>query len=116
VLTARTVVLISVAAGVLLELGVQALSGRREAWDSGLYWSTGLPLAATAALLLGFLARGSAWRWAILIVPSHVTTMMVRSGEMSGLWPLMMILAAILGVPFLAAAFVGSRLRRVASR
>ena len=65
------------------------------------------------AVALGALARGRDWLWAFLIVPAQVTTMMVRSGELSGLWPLAMILASMLSTPFLAAAFVGSRLRRV---
>jgi hypothetical protein len=112
VASARTAAFVSIATGILLELGIHVLSGRREAWDSPQYWTVGLPLAAVVALLLGFLSRGTAWRWSVLIVPSQVTTMMVRSGEISGLWPLMLILASILSAPFVVAAWIGSRLRR----
>jgi hypothetical protein len=42
--------------------------------------------------------------------------MMVRNGDISGLWPLMMILASILGIPFVVAAFIGSRFRPRADR
>jgi hypothetical protein len=50
--------------------------------------------------------------WTILIVPSQVTTMIVRSGELGGLWPLTAALSAVLSAPFVFAAFVGSRFRR----
>jgi hypothetical protein len=111
VLDRRAAAILSLLTGIVLELGIHAVSGRREAWDSPQYWSLGLPLAAAVALLVGLFSRGTAWRWAALIVPSQVTTMMVRSGEISGLWPLAMVLAAVLGMPFVLAAFVGSKLR-----
>jgi hypothetical protein len=65
-----------------------------------------------AALLIGFAARRPEWRWTVVIAPSQVLAMMVRSGEIGGLWPLTLVLSSILSAPFVAAAFVGSRLRR----
>jgi hypothetical protein len=103
---------LSAATGVLLELGVALTSGRREAWDSPIYWTIGLPAAMVAALLIGFAARRPEWRWTVVIAPSQVLAMMVRSGEIGGLWPLTLVLSSILSAPFVAAAFVGSRLRR----
>src|SRR5262245_24473396 len=100
-----TAIVSSVLTGVALELGVYALSGRREAWDSGQYWTIGLPLVAIAAFVIGFLAEDKAWRWTILIIPSQVATMMVRSGEIGSLFPLAVMLASILGLPFFAIAF-----------
>ena len=66
----RTVILISVATGVALELGIHALSGRREAWDSAQYWTIGLPLAAAVAAAAGYFSRATAWTWTAVIVPS----------------------------------------------
>jgi hypothetical protein len=111
VLRTRTVICLSILSGVALELGIHALSGRREAWDSPLYWTLGLPGAGLTAVLIGYLAQRGSWLWAAAIIPSQVTTMMVRNGDIGGLWPLMMILASILGVPFVVAAFLGSRFR-----
>lgn len=105
------VLIASLFTGAALEIGVQAASGRREAWDSTEYWTIGLPLALAASFALGFLSRGSAWRWTWTIVPSQVLTMIVRSGELGGLWPLAVALSAILSAPFVVAAFFGSRLR-----
>ena len=108
----RAIIALSVAAGVALELGVALTSGRREAWDSPLYWTIGLPAAGLAALLIGFAAPRPEWRWTALIAPSQVLTMMLRSGAIGNLWPVALVLSSILSAPFVAAAFVGSRLRR----
>lgn len=37
--------------------------------------------------------------------------MMVRSGEIGALWPLTAALSAVLGAPFVGAAFMASRFR-----
>jgi hypothetical protein len=108
----RTVMLLSIALGIALELGIHALTGRREAWDSGEYWTIGLPLVAVAAAVIGYFSSLNAWRWTALIVPGQVLAMIVRSGDAGfGLWPLMVVLSSVLSAPFLLAAFVGSRLR-----
>jgi hypothetical protein len=107
----RTTILLSLATGVALELGIHAVSGRREAWDSPLYWTIGLPIAGLAALAVGFLAQRRNWFWTVLIVPGQVLTMMLRSAEISGLLPLTVVLSAVLSAPFVVAAFVGSLLR-----
>jgi hypothetical protein len=111
VLSSRTTILLAVATGVALELGIGAMSGRREAWDSSQYWTIGLPIAGVVSLAIGWLSRGSDWLWTLLVVPGQVLTMMVRSMEISGLWPLALIFSAILSTPFLVAAFIGSRFR-----
>jgi hypothetical protein len=99
------------ATGVLLEIGVFMVSGRREAWDSPVFWTAGLPIAALIAFAVGFLAAGSDWLWTAIIAPSQVLTMMARSGQMGNLWPLTLVLSSILSAPFIGVAFVGSRFR-----
>jgi hypothetical protein len=116
VLGARTTLILSVATGIALELGVHALSGRREAWDSAQFWTIGLPGALLATAFLGWLSRGRAWLWTFAIAPSQVLTMMVRGGELGGLWPLTVAVSAILSAPFVVAAFAGSRFRRAPSQ
>lgn len=105
-------ILLAIATGAALELGVQIATGRREAWDSGVYWTVGLPCAVVVAAAIGYGSVRTEWLSTALIVPSQVFTMMVRSGEPGGLWPLAVALSAILSAPFVAAAFVASRLAR----
>jgi len=111
VLSAPATAVLSVLTGAALEVAIGALSGRGEAWDSDQYWTLGLPLAALASGVLGYLASERAWIWTLLIVPGQVMTMVVRSGELGGLWPLTVALSAILSAPFVLVAFIGSRLR-----
>ena len=114
-LDSRWNLILAVGTGIALELGIHALSGRREAWDSTQFWSIGLPAAVVLSAALGRLSRGRAWLWTFAIAPSQVMTMMVRSGEIGGLWPLTVALSAILSAPFVLAAFIGSRFRRAPS-
>jgi hypothetical protein len=111
-LNRRTTALLAAGIGVSLELGIHALSGRREAWDSPLFWTLGLPAAALASAAIGYFARPGDWRWTVVVVPSQTLTMMVRSGELGGLWPLTVILSAILSAPFVIASFLGSKCRQ----
>jgi ABC-type glycerol-3-phosphate transport system permease component len=107
----RTALLFSVAVGVALQIGVWQATGAREAWDNPTYWTVGLPLAALAAACIGYLAVGTAWTATLLIVPAQVATMMVKNGEIGGLWPLSIALAFLMGLPFLLVAYVASRVR-----
>jgi hypothetical protein len=111
VLSRRTLVILCVVTGIALELGIHAVSGRREAWDSAQYWTIGMPLAIIASGALGVLSHRRDWLYTFAIVPSQVLTMMVRSGEIGGLWPLAVALSSVLSTPFVVAAFVGSRFR-----
>jgi hypothetical protein len=106
-----TVFIVSVLTGVLLELSIQAVSGQHEAWDSGLYFAIGIPAAMFVSAMLGFRSRGRQWIWTLVIIPSQVTTMMLRSGEIGAFWPLMVALSALLSAPFVSAAAIGAAWR-----
>jgi hypothetical protein len=107
----RGVIVAAVLTGVALEIGIHALSGRREAWDSPEFWVIGLPAAIAVSAVVGYRSQSHDWIWTAAIVPSQVMTMMVRSGEVGGLWPLTVALSSILSAPFVIAAFIGSRFR-----
>jgi hypothetical protein len=112
VLNTWTTAILCILTGVGLELGIHALSGRREAWDSEEFWTLGLPVAFLVSVIIGLLSRRRDWLWALAVAPSQVATMMIRSGEIGGLWPLTIVFSSILSAPFVVAAFAGSRLRR----
>jgi|SRR4051812_20514265 hypothetical protein len=107
----RTTILLSILTGIALELGIHALTGRREAWDSAQYWTIGLPLAAVVSVTIGFLSQRTDWLWTFVVVPSQVMIMVLRSRGGGGLWPLTMVLSSILSAPFVLAAFIGSKFR-----
>lgn len=68
-LTEWAAIVASVVTGLALELGVAAVSGRREAWDSGVFWMVGLPAALVVSCAIGYLAGRRGWFWTGLIVP-----------------------------------------------
>jgi hypothetical protein len=102
--------------GVLLEVVVHFVTGRNEAWDSPVFWTTGLPAALVASFGIGLLAKGRAWLATLGVAPGQVAAMMIRNGEVGNLWPLAIALSAILSAPFVAASFAGSKLRSLTNK
>jgi hypothetical protein len=115
-LNRRTVVLLSLAVGVALEIVVVLVSGRREAWDSGLYWTVGLPAALVCSVAIGRVSPHRDWLATVLIIPAQVTTMILRSQEIGALIAITIVLSAILSAPFVLAAWVGSLFRPASSK
>jgi hypothetical protein len=69
------------------------------------------PFYAVASFGIGVLAKGRAWIATLAVVPGQIAAMTIRAGEVGSLWPLALVLSAILSAPFVAASFAGSRLR-----
>ena len=107
---------IALAVGAALWLGTAALSGRREAWDSPLYWSAAYPLCIALAALLAYFAPERPARWAFAVMLVQPIAMLLSSGGDFGLLPLGLILFAILALPAFAAAKVAASIRARAAR
>ena len=73
----RLIILLGIVTGVALELGIHAISRRREAWDSPQFWTIRLPLAALCRTGNGLPLADRDWTWSAVIVPSQVMTMIV---------------------------------------
>ena len=97
--------------GALLWLGTTAASGRREAWDSPLYWSAAYPLCIVLAALLAYVAPERPGRWAFAVMLVQPIAMVLQSGGDFGLLPLGLILFAILTLPVFGVAKVAASLR-----
>jgi hypothetical protein len=88
--------------------------GIREAWDTGLYWSVGVPLLLVSVAAAGFLSREAPWKLALWPIAGHALAMAIvsKSGTDLGLLPLAIML---IGLPafvlFFGAAVLGRRLR-----
>ena len=102
---------VALASGALLWLGTAHVSGRREAWDSPLYWSAAYPLCIALAALLAYLAPERPARWAFAIMLVQPIAMVLASGSDFGLLPLGLILFAALALPPFAAAKVAASVR-----
>ena len=104
--------LLCLALGVGLEVWISYAGHRREAWDSGLYWAIGLPVAALASAAVGYLSKDTGWMAPGLIIPGQMLAMIYRSGSDLGLWPLTIVLAFGLSLPFVLVGWIASRFRR----
>jgi len=103
--------LIAFAAGLSLWLATSFVTGKREPWDASLYWSGAYPLALLACALLGYWFPQRAWRWAIVLFEAQFVGLCIRNGELGSLWPLGMVMFAIIAVPGIFVASYASRLK-----
>lgn len=94
---------LAIGGGVLLWVATMAVGGRREAWDSRLYWIAAYPLAIALAAWLGYRFPRRAWRWGLAIMLGQAVMLAVTSLEF-GMLPLGFIVFAILALPLVAVA------------
>jgi hypothetical protein len=109
-LTTKQAYAVAAIGGAALWLATAALSGRREAWDSSLYWSVAYPLAIAGAGALGYLAPERPWRWGATLMLVQAVTLAVTASSF-GLLPLGLMLFGVLAVLPTAMATVGARMR-----
>jgi hypothetical protein len=100
---------IAVAVGIAVGVAVETFVGKpgREAWDSEQYWTVGLGLLFSAALVGGFVARCKPWLIGYAPFAGQAVTMAAESGEF-GLLPLGLMLMGVVGLPGVALAYAGS--------
>ncbi|BAV32771.1 hypothetical protein SCL_0449 [Sulfuricaulis limicola] len=99
--------LVAAASGVLTWVLVSVISGRVEAWDSGLYFSVGMPVVCIVALVLGFLEPRRAWRWGVVPLLAQFLWMLLTQGP-GNLLPLGIVVFVVLSLPSIVAARIGA--------
>lgn len=107
----RTAFLLAAVAGAVGWIAITATSGRREAWDSELYFGLFLPGIAILVAWLGFLSPRGAWRWAFVPFAAQALIALVQDPA-GGLLPLGLIVFAVFGAVCLVPAVVGAWFRR----
>lgn len=109
---ARAPVLIAAAAGIILWLATAILTGRREAWDAPAYWGVAYPAALFVSAWLGRVYPERPWRWVLVLFEAQFVAMCLRNGELGGLWPLGLIMFAVIALPGVLAAHIAARFGR----
>lgn len=112
----RAAVLVATLLGVALWLLGALITPTREPWDSRAYWVVVYPLSVLACALLGRRYPVRSWRWALVLFESQFLAMCVRNGDPGNLWPIGMLLFAVVALPGVVAARVAARFSREASR
>lgn len=105
----RVVAILLVLLGATSWILVAKLGGRREAWDSELYWQLLLALAVVIGVVSWFIPVRT-WRWAFLPFLGQAAAAFVQNPT-ANLMPLGLIMFGFLGAICLIPAVVGSRLR-----
>jgi hypothetical protein len=99
--------LMAAVCGAAIWIIIALASGRREAWDSGLYFSMGLPTVCLISMAFGFFEPNRTWRWGVLPLAGQFVWMVLSQGP-GNLLPLGMIVFGVLSVPAIIAARVGA--------
>jgi hypothetical protein len=107
--------MIAFATGIAIWLICHLLTSTREPWDSSFYWIVGYPAAAAVAVFLAVRYPHRSWLWAILIFESQLVAQWIVSGEVGNLWPIGMVLFAVVSLPAGALATIVARRSQRAS-
>jgi peptidoglycan/LPS O-acetylase OafA/YrhL len=101
---------IAIVAGTTLWLTTSAIGGKREPWDSSIYWTVTYPAAIALAGLLGYVFPERPWRWAVIVIFMQAAVMVI-AGSGFGLLPLGLILLTVLSLPAVVLAKLAAKLR-----
>jgi hypothetical protein len=93
--------------GVVVWSLVTAITGRREAWDSELYFTLGIPTVSLVAGILGYVEPQRWWRWGILPLAGQLVSVLVTQG-LGNLLPVGVIAFGLLALPSVVTAKLGA--------
>ncbi len=99
--------LVAAVCGATVWILVALASGRREAWDSGLYFSVGIPVVCLISLVFGFLEPSRSWRWGVAPFMGQFVWMLVANGP-GNLLPLGVVVFGVLSLPSMLTARIGA--------
>jgi hypothetical protein len=97
--------------GILVWMLVSSASGKREAWDSELYFTFGIPVLCLVACVLGFAEPERSWRWGIVPFSGQCAWMLLTQG-VGNLLPLGVIVLGLFAVPSIVTARLGAAIAR----
>jgi hypothetical protein len=106
---------VAIVSGAALWIATSAMSGRREAWDSPLYWTVAYPIAVAIAAALGYLAPERPWRWALTLMLVQALTLAISASSF-GLLPLGLMMFGLLALIPVGAAVSAATIRKRRSR
>jgi hypothetical protein len=100
----------AIVGGAILWLVAAGVSGKREAWDSSIYWIAAYPLSIGLAGGLGYWVPEKPWRWGLAVMWAQALAL-ITSGSDFGLLPLGLIMFSILALPAIGVAALMARFR-----
>ena len=90
-------------------IAIAIATGRNEAWDSGFYFTVGIPVMSALIFLISYLFPRRTWRWTLAMAVGQGAALALGGGSLN-LWPLTIIAMAILSVPQFVCGFIAGQL------
>lgn len=95
--------------GFLVVLLISIITGRREAWDSSLYFVLGIPVMMVTIYFITKQSSEKFWRWPLTMALGQSLAMSLGGGSLT-LWPLALIAMTICSLPqFLVGLYVSKK-------
>lgn len=101
--------IIALVAGLGICLTVAVVSGRREPWDSALYFTVGIPLMCLVIARLAYRHPIRAWRWTLSMAVGQSLALAMGGGSLT-LWPLALVAMVVVSIPQFVTGLIASRL------
>ena len=99
--------LVAAACGAAIWILIALASGRKEAWDSELYCSVGIPAVCLVSMAFAFFEPDRSWRWGVLPLVGQFVWMLLSQGP-GNLLPLGVVAFAVFSIPSIIAARIGA--------
>ena len=99
----------SALAGLCVCLAVTIVTGRKEAWDSGVYFFVGIPIMCALIFVISYRFPIHAWRWTLSMAVGQSLAIASAAGSLN-LWPLSIVAMTVVSIPQFITGFVASLL------
>ena len=103
---------VSLVFGAVVWAAIVRVSGRREAWDSAMYFQVGLPVCYAVSGIFGCVEPHRSWRWGVLPFVGQFVWMIASAREVGSLMPLGAIAMGVFSLPGVLLAIVGAAFAR----
>ena len=105
---------VTLGVGAATWIAVAIFGGRREAWDSELYFLVVLPMVAATAGVVSYKVPVRTWRWAMFPFAAQALVMLAQN-PMGNMLPLGLVIFLIFGAMCLIPARIGALAARKGS-
>ena len=98
-------------AGLMTCMAIALVTGRREAWDAGAYYSTGIPIMVVVIFIIAWVFPERAWRWTLAMAVGQSLSAFLQ-GSSPNLFPIAIVFMTVVSVPQFLAGYLAARWSR----
>ena len=95
--------------GFFVCLAITIATGKSEAWDSGYYFTVGIPVMCALIFVISYIFPRRTWRWTLAMAVGQSVALALGGGSLT-LWPIAIFGMAILSVPQFICGLIASDL------